>query len=534
MTVSKARLRRERLLALLPRIYAAQPDDSAIGLLIEAMAAVLAELDDALERALRDHWVTLASGASSQSAEASALELLGHLLGVHPLRWREPGTEGEEKTEATEAFRQRLLLTADILTQGLTTPRALLALTMITLGAEFCSQVQADGDATRGWGMPLGVCSRCPVCQGRQTGPCPNAARRVMEAWITDNPPTRQRCEQHIDLQLDQRGGGAVDFIVDNASLVPDIPALTVRALDREVRYPAVQNHATHEICLFAGALKAGEWLSIWPQIRQEEWNPFDSYEATDHHAWWRQYPAGSAVIIDRQGRLADVSRRVYYLQGAAFDQTEVVFAGPNASEGVRFAGLIRGTFFDNSAALFEETCFATSEPQVRTPRLIADASRWSYQILTKSDISAITGREGGDLWEQAPEQATAANVALTLSWWRRPPATFRLRIPRNPWVIDAGRRGAVTLLRDSVEQARAVGVRGLVDFPEPAHRELQFFSEVGRLHAHHRQQIEVRLQESELIMSVQAKQQEDHELKDMFSLLGVFDTTRLNWTHLG
>lgn len=532
--MSNAGIRRERLLALLPRIYTAQPDNSAIGLLIEAMAAVLADLDDALERTLRDHWVTLAGGAPSKATEAGALELLGHLLGVYPLRWREPGTDGEEKTEATEAFRQRLLLTADILTRGLTTPRALLALTMITLGAELCSQVQSSGDTTLGWGMPLGTCRRCLVCQGIQQGDCPNAAGRMVDAWITDNPPVQQRREQYIDFKPDEKGGGSVAFTVSNASLVPDIPALTLRALDREICYPAVQNHTTHEICLFAGKLKAGERLSIWPQIRREEWSPFDSYEATNHHSWWRQYPEGSAVIIDSQGRLDDVSNSVYYLQGTAFDQPEAVFAGPNASEGVRFAGLIRGAFFDNSAALFEKTCFATSEPQVRTPQVLPGESRWSYQIVTKGDISAITGREGGNLWENAPEQATAAKVALTLSWWQRPLTTFRLRIPRNSWVLGAGRRGAVALLRDSVEQARAVGVRALVDFPEPVYRELQFFSEAGRLHVHNRQPVEVGLRESGLIMTVQAKQQEDHKLEDMFSLLGVFDTTRLNWTHLG
>jgi hypothetical protein len=96
-------------------------------------------------------------------------------------------------SEDKESYRRRLLITAKVLTEGLTTPRALLTLAIAALRAEPCARLQRERDATIAWGMPPGLTDRCPVCQGQEDGPCPNAERRVIQAWITDNPPMPRR-----------------------------------------------------------------------------------------------------------------------------------------------------------------------------------------------------------------------------------------------------------------------------------------------------------------------------------------------------
>ena len=79
------RVRRERLLALLPRIFTAQPSSSAVGALIDSMAASLGRVDDTLTRIQYDRWVGLASAQLPAPDEASALEGLGRLLQVSRL-----------------------------------------------------------------------------------------------------------------------------------------------------------------------------------------------------------------------------------------------------------------------------------------------------------------------------------------------------------------------------------------------------------------------------------------------------------------
>jgi len=515
------------------------------------MAQALADLDEAMDLTLRDHWVTLASGNPPTSTEESALELLGHLLDVdvHRLRWQEiEATEKLEKVEETEVFRQRLLLTADIMSHGLTTPGALLALAVTALGGELCPRLQSRQDTTIGWGMPLGTRQRCPVCQGlRQEGGCPNANSRIMDAWITDNPPLQ--VQQQIDLNADSR-----TFTITNSSLVTDVPALKLKVSDQlkvsgqSIRYPAVENRATHEICLFAGELKPDEELSIWPRVTDEETACFDSSEAVGQHFWRHQYPQGSAVIIDAKGWLRDVTKLVYYFYGSAFEEDATpledatsLFASQDASEGTRFSSLLAGVAFDDSAARFfkkgefESGKFATLNPQVRTPRVRPGENHWRLQIFTKDDILAIAGQDAGSLLEQAPKQATAGGVSLTLKWWQRPPATFRLRIPRNPWVRSAEICGASALVRGSIEWARAVGVQALIDFPEPVYKEMHVLEEqrygitttfTGKENAD---------QASALHVQVREGYKEEHDtLGDCFSMLGIFDTTRLGWTYLG
>ncbi|HSC81563.1 MAG TPA: hypothetical protein VLC08_14495, partial [Chitinolyticbacter sp.] len=82
--MSSSLLRRQRLLELLPRIYSAQPADSAIGAVIAGMAGTLARLDGDMTRVLHDRWSALAT-AQRPAETDSALERLGHMLQVYRL-----------------------------------------------------------------------------------------------------------------------------------------------------------------------------------------------------------------------------------------------------------------------------------------------------------------------------------------------------------------------------------------------------------------------------------------------------------------
>ena len=336
--------RRRRLLALLPTIFASQPETSAVSTVIEAMAVSLAELDANLTRTQRDHWVKLAA------SDGSALERLGALLGIARLTWTETANDADgnpakiTREEAIEAYRQRLQLTARVLTQGLTTPRALLELAIATLGAEPCPRQKRHRDATLALGFPLGTLRRCPACATGRPGPCPYAGQQVLDAWITDNPPHRRVLAWDKPL----RPSGQIS--VDNPALDEDVPELRLKAMDQAVQYPYLQNQATGEVIFYAGTIQPGEVLSLWPQVEAEETRRYISHEPVDPHVWRKQYPSGSAVLIGVDGRIKPVSADIYSLSGAKFPLANVAlgaadaprFASMEDAEGVRFADAVQ------------------------------------------------------------------------------------------------------------------------------------------------------------------------------------------------
>ena len=79
--------RRARLLDLLPRVYAAQPQGSAVGSVIDALAQALAGFDRDARHVLHDRWVGLAyADADAQEDDgAAALDRLGALLQIERL-----------------------------------------------------------------------------------------------------------------------------------------------------------------------------------------------------------------------------------------------------------------------------------------------------------------------------------------------------------------------------------------------------------------------------------------------------------------
>ncbi|WP_148717118.1 hypothetical protein [Chitinolyticbacter meiyuanensis] len=625
--MSSSVLRRQRLLELLPRIYTAQPADSAVGAVIAGMAGALSRLDTDLTRVLYDRWSPLAHGERLGELD-SAVERLGHLLQVYrlPARlamqrvtedefglhlhfatsrhlddalrdllgvgWNPDDSEAHARglallgdlfpglrfdhasldetlhvtplnddpgpmdrlrallvPEGGEAYRQRLQLTAPLLTGGITTPRALLALAIADLGAEPALAMRRQGDTLIAQAMPLGSRKRCPHCAGTgPEAPCTAPGGALFEAQLTDNPVLEQ---EHREPAPRLRRV----FGVHNASLLADRPILRLTATQRPIAYPAIQSRSTGEITLFAGTLKPGETLHLYPDALGIDLPAYDSNGSAEHHRWLQQYPGGRAVVTAEGRPERDVSSDVFYLWGNRFDAVNSRFGGGAGEamrcgvldQAVRTPQLVSGdnalmllTFAkpDSEFADADETShlsvFAGPNDKDGTRFALIDGdlahSEHSFlalllQSLTQTDTA---GEDDGDSAAKPP-------LALHLEWLARPPATFRLRVPKTPWVVDAELRGAVALMRQDIERARAAGVRALIDFPVPPYHETHD-SEVSplalALHQAHRETHEPA--EGGLTLTAQQPLADVQTLDEgRFAFDLVLDATRFDWSRL-
>jgi hypothetical protein len=113
-------------------------------------------------------------------------------------------------------------------------------------------------------------------------------------------------------------------------------PQLRLKAVEQATSYPCLHNRATGEIILYAGTLQPDEVLSVWPQVELEETRRYESHDGNLAHHWRDQYPSGSAVIIDPDGKnQRTVNASIYYLTGARF-------AAPDADPGRSGPGTLR------------------------------------------------------------------------------------------------------------------------------------------------------------------------------------------------
>ena len=87
MPTIDATQRRARLLELLPRVYAAQPQGSVVGTVIDTLAQALAGFDRDARHVLHDRWVGLActDADAQEDGGATALDRLGALLRIERL-----------------------------------------------------------------------------------------------------------------------------------------------------------------------------------------------------------------------------------------------------------------------------------------------------------------------------------------------------------------------------------------------------------------------------------------------------------------
>lgn len=614
------RLRRERLLGQLPRIYTAQPSSSAVGAIVDSMAATLARLDDALTRVQYDRWVGLASPQQPVADEASALEGLGRLLQVsrlpprirHAGYHRRPGSldirfdhtapladalaeliggqRGSDPAallaaqfaglhfrladngqglsaepapdtppeavpaalarfqavldpEPGEIFRQRLLVTARVRTGGLTTPRALLSLAIADLGAEPCPQLQRRQDSTLAFGMPPGTRKRCAACGGKSDTPCPNRAKAVVDAWLTENPVL---AASHVETAPRLRRV----FPVDNPSLHADRPVLTLTVHDQPAAYLAVRSLTSGEITLYAGTLRPDQTLVLHPALGPTDTAPFDGFDSPGHHAWLAAHPRGQALLIEPDGHERDVSSSIFYLWGNRFDDPASTLGGmrcgvldqrvitpllqPGANDWMLLTFAQPDAAFADAGETVHSSRFAGHDDLDGTRFALLDGSigqgdaRYAT-LLFESFSKTDTGGTDESATAHAPR------LSLRLDWQTRPPASIRLRVPKNEWVAAAAARGALALLRADVTRATAAGIRARVDFPEPTRREALAPDDGLALATAQRWPEDGSPADGGLQLGVAARQQDEHDSRDgRFSMQVVFDTTRLDWSHAG
>jgi hypothetical protein len=508
-------------------------------------------LIDHWQPVLRDHWQALGRNTTLQGTDA--LSRLAGLLGVSRLRKRHIRTveaselqdennnskeikEISEIREEVAAFRRRIPLTAHVLGYGLTSPESLLELAIVTVGAEPCRCRQRDRDTLIVYGMPPGGGLRCPAgCPGPSEVICPNRDQWVVEAWITDNPPQRRQWISPAPMTP-----ATPPFVLDNPSLVTAIPELRLRALsDQSVRYPYLHNFDTGEVMFYAGEIKPGEILSLWPQVSEEERASFDSHEVADVYGWHRQYPSGSAVLIGQEGKVTPVSEKICFFTGVRFPVNEVEdddkdaprYAGEDDTEGVRFADVLhQGDVFGSGC--FDTARFGSVRLRARMPILRPGRNNWRYGAYDRNEVQAIVGESSDSLWNNAPAPVDAGPAELILSWWVRPPARFRLCLRKNAWVRRAEERGALELLVRLVNKAKAAGVAAVVDFPEPVWGEHQPLADElsWMVHSGQRQR---HVLESTLSMHNRASHRETQPLGEgALTWQGIFDTTLLDHSH--
>lgn len=519
--------RRKRLLSLLPTIYTAQPDHSAVGVLIDSMALVLSQFDSDAEQVMKEHWINFASGESVEANLPSSLESLGRLLEIRRL-------SGEDE----QAFRHRIVETAKILTTGLTSPEAILKLILACLGTEPCSRIDRIDDATIAYGMPIGTVKKCPGCESDSGDEsCPHENNRKLSVWLIDNPLVYTQSEILAVHNL--------KFQVVSPSLHTDMPVIRIEANNTTIHFPSLRNQSTNETIFYAGDLEKGDRLAIYPPITAEEVEPFLSYDAIGHHSWREHYPEGYAELINADGSVTDVSKQLYYFSSVSFESDDVkpgetrsVFAGPDEFE-PRFSAMrFSDSTFDN-AHFFKEgefkDTFSSFEQLFDTPRISRGTDTWVYQTFTRNDLFSVDGSEAKDVLEIAPIKPDSATsqAKIMLSWWRRPPATFRIHIPHTQEVNEAAKRGALELIYRNVQRARAAGISGLINTCIPTLRETNHLSDslFIKLRTSGREN-NILLDQYPSINSQRLRTETNSLGEVSASFSGVFDTTRLDWSH--
>lgn len=429
--MAERRRRSARIREGWPSAYDTSPRGSALGELLDAVARALERLDADTEVVLRNRWPRIARESAPPGApdalarQRAPLTQLGRLVGVVPT-----------PDEPLETFRGRILTQARQLRAGLTTPRAILALSSSALGLELCPRLEkrpAEGGSrtTVGWGMRPGSLAACgPDCGRRAT--CGREAGREAQLLLIDNPPDpRSRLLPGI------RAGDRLDL--HNESLEDAQPALRLSVPEggAPVAWPALQRD--DETLFFAGVLRPGHTLIVTP------------YRAGDDSS-------GRAVMVSADGAtVLPPDAVVYFTTSARFEDDP-----PPPDAEARFAP-------EDAGPLDEVTRFARfGESVLRTPLLPSGQTTWDVLQLNRKALEDMLGSdEVSGRFPTAPDMVVPQPFDLQLDWVVYPDCTFQLRIPRNAAVREAERYGGIALVREMVELARGAGIGAWVDFPQ-------------------------------------------------------------------
>jgi hypothetical protein len=406
--------RRERLLNLLPALYRHQLEKSAVSTLIEVMAGQLAAFDQAAEQVLRN--CSLAGAEGDRNGEA-ALEQLGELVQVHRL-----------PEETTAQFRERIRLIGSIIRQGAITPKAVLTLALVDLGLSPCPHMVFSQSIAEAWGIPWEQHQLCVNCSGPSQS-CPQPERQgPPTVRLFDNPFCRAVYHEQVQ--------GNQHVIICNDSLFADRPVLELRGIGQTAASGlTIQSRRTGEGLRYAGKLRPGEILRIFPGLSQEEQAPFRCTDAAGADNRNFVGPGQAQLRREGWGGTQDISSRCTFLwagnwyAGAVNDESaRNRFAQPGSREGLRFE---------------------QSDKQVQVPVLLPGDNFWSVS----------TGYEEND----------SLLFDLRCTWRTRKPFTFLLSIPRTEQVRQAEQQGRVDLIHRDLERVRGAGIRAEVVFSDPA-----------------------------------------------------------------
>lgn len=521
------RTRHDRLRSLLPRTFATEPSNSALGVVVEVLADALREADQFIERALRDKWLRTSSGARplipfnpqlpvdplalptvSLAGPQHPLELLGAALALGRQPW-----ESDH-----EAYRSRVRILGPMLAEGLATPRVLLAATLTSLGAEPCPILEKpDSDSTRGFGLPPRSLERCRVCKGGKRvasdAVCPLRSRSTMRARVIDNPRTRAQ------LTRTNLGGGRIHVRNDSLfSARPEIVLSVPSDADPDTRLiPSFLSLTTGEELVMAVLLHPGDVLTIRPaqpanppQRHLQHWVDSPASEAARPGYAWIRRAAGGVDQVD--------------------ELSSLFISGPRFNQGHFASG--------NGIALATVNQFAGVSQKFKTPELAPGDNNWMFHWLGGAELGVLTnyglelGSVGLDLDSLGFAPATS-KVAIELRWWTRAPARFRIRVGRTPAVERALASGAAETLRQMIDRVRPAGVLPILEFELEPLGDVPLVEPDERLRA-----LELRVFEA-LTPDVQLRWEsqlrpEQAEPDEQVGFLAILDVTRFAMSRFG
>jgi hypothetical protein len=183
---------------------------------------------------------------------------------------------------------------------------------------------------------------------------------------------------------------------------------------------------------------------------------------------------------------------------------------------------------------------FASVEIGALTPTLMPGINDWVFRPLSGVELLALLG-DYGELElalgvhalvdPDAPFVASTSSVALVLRWWTRPPARFRLQVPRKPAVDEVLSQGAADYLRAMIERVRPAGVQAILDFAlEPFTDTLDPEERLAALELLGRE-----LAEPEVVLATASSlAPEALEPSEQLGFLGIFDVTRFDLSRFG
>ena len=453
------------------------------------------------------------------------LELLGDALSLRRQAWEHDH----------DAYRSRVRILGPLLAEGLATPRVILAFALTSLGAEPCPVLERpDHDTTRAHGLPPRSLDRCRACKGGKRAPadgiCPLRNRSIMQALVTDNPRTRAQLTRSRQPPASAADSDPGRLRIRSDSLFSARPELVLGvpgdAPPDTKLVPRFVSETTGEEIVLPTLLRPGEQLTIRPP------SPHDP-SAPRHEQVWVDPPPGEAQRPSRAWIRREVDGKVELEQLGEVS----LFAHGQRFDQARFSDQQGAPLGTSSDPTKRPARFSEISVGPLTPEVVPGINDWVYRPLSGAELFALLGDYGElgvALRDAQPEldfPAATTPVALALRWWTRPPARFRLQIPRKPAVDVVLAQGAADYLRAMIERVRPAGIQAILDFAlEPFTDTLEPDDRFAALDVLGRE-----LAEPEATLQTASSMTvEQAEPDEQVGFLGIFDVTRFDFSRFG